>query len=179
MALLSVTEYAKKVGKDPGNIRRLLISGRLHGQKVGKQWAIEEDTDYPEDKRVRTGEYRNWRRKSGSFGADKNTAAAIDTLIKELKGIYGNCLKRIVLYGSFARNEQTDESDVDIAVFLSESQDKAMYEAMLRCAAYQELLCGRTLSVIDIDIDTYEEWKDTLPFYRNIEKEGIVLWKSA
>ena len=55
---LSVSEYAKLHGKDPGNIRRLLSAGRLQGQKVGKQWIIPCDAPYPEDKRASGSKYR-------------------------------------------------------------------------------------------------------------------------
>lgn len=48
---LSVSEYAKIHKKDPGNIRRFLKSGRLHGQKVGNQWIIPYDALYPNDMR--------------------------------------------------------------------------------------------------------------------------------
>ena len=58
---LSVTEYAGLHGKDTGNIRRLLASGRLKGQKVGNQWIIAKDAPYPKDNRVTTGQYRHWR----------------------------------------------------------------------------------------------------------------------
>ncbi len=26
--------------------------------------------------------------------------------------------------------------------------------------------------------DKFKEWKNTLPFYKNLAKEGIVLWKN-
>lgn len=44
---------------------------------------------------------------------------AILTQLKEqLQAIYGERLKEVVLYGSWARNEGTDGSDIDIAVVL-------------------------------------------------------------
>jgi len=30
-----------------------------------------------------------------------------------------------------------------------------------------------------IDYDKFAEWKDILPFYKNIQKDGIVLWQAA
>ena len=41
------------------------------------------------------------------------------------------------------------------------------------------LACNKVLSVVSIDQARYAEWKDTLPFYRNIQKEGVVLWQAA
>ena len=55
--LISVTEYSKKTGKDVGNIRRLIIAGRLPAVKIGNQWVIDEDTAFPTDKRIKSGKY--------------------------------------------------------------------------------------------------------------------------
>ena len=57
---LTVSQYAEASGKDPGNIRRMLIKGILQGEKIGNQWLIPKNTVYPEDRRVKSGEYRNW-----------------------------------------------------------------------------------------------------------------------
>lgn len=59
---LSVAEFCEKFGKDPGNVRRLITQGRIPAQKVGKQWIIPSDAAPPDDKRVKSGKYRNWRK---------------------------------------------------------------------------------------------------------------------
>ena len=45
-------------------------------------------------------------------------------LRKGLEGIYGGRLKGLYLYGSYARGEQQNDSDVDILIVLSEFQDR-------------------------------------------------------
>ena len=35
----------------------------------------------------------------------------------------------------------------------------------------------RVLSVIDVDHSVFQKWKTVTPFYRNVDEEGIVLWK--
>lgn len=62
---LSVTEFAALHGKDPGNVRRLIQEGRIPAQKVGRQWVIPAQAQPPADRRVKSGRYRNWRRKDG------------------------------------------------------------------------------------------------------------------
>ena len=49
---------------------------------------------------------------------------------------------------------------------------------MISCVASSELKCDKVLSVIDIDYEKFNKWKNHLPFYKNICKDGIVLWKS-
>ena len=103
----------------------------------------------------------------------------ISVMITELCSIYGSLLNEVILYGSYARGTQTDESDVDIALILTEKPTAEITEAMIECVSSHELECGKVLSVIDIDWEKYEQWKDVLPFYKNIRKEGIILWKAA
>lgn len=61
MNFISVSDFCKKYGKDPGNVRRLILAGRIPAQKVGSQWIIPEDAAPPEDGRVKSGKYKNWR----------------------------------------------------------------------------------------------------------------------
>lgn len=61
--LLSVAQWAERYGKDARNARRLISEGRLPAVRVGSQWIIDSDTQPPPDKRVKSGKYKNWRKK--------------------------------------------------------------------------------------------------------------------
>ena len=61
---MSVTEFCRKYGKDPGNVRRMIARGRIPAFKIGNQWVIPADAEPPADQRVRSGNYRNWRKKT-------------------------------------------------------------------------------------------------------------------
>ena len=63
---LTVKEVAEKWGVTPKRVQVLCVAGRIEGaSKFGREWAIPEDAERPTDKRVTTGEYKNWRKKSG------------------------------------------------------------------------------------------------------------------
>ena len=104
---------------------------------------------------------------------------ALIRMSKDLKDVYGEYLVKIVLYGSYARGEQTAESDVDIAVILKDGNTEKMHEEMTDIVVDYELDQGVTLSVIQIESEQFREWNKTLPFYQNIDQEGIVIWKAA
>ena len=104
---------------------------------------------------------------------------ALQELTPGLRRIYGDLIDSVILYGSTARGTRTDESDVDVAILLHPGATKAMREKMLDLVVDLELACGRVLSVLCIDYEKFSEWKDTLPFYKNIRKDGIVLWQAA
>jgi len=44
---------------------------------------------------------------------------------RELKAVYGARLKGVYLYGSYARNEADEDSDIDLAVVLADPVNRA------------------------------------------------------
>ena len=84
----------------------------------------------------------------------------------------------IILYGSVARGPQTEESDVDIAVIVKRYM-KDMHDKMIDLTVELELEYNKVLSVLIIDYDNFREWEDVLPFYKNMKKDGTMLWSAA
>ncbi len=175
----TVSEYAEKMGKDPGNIRRMLIKGTLKGEKFGKQWIIPIDIEFPEDRRLKSGDYRNWRKRVMMYSEYPVLMKKLRNMSTDLKKIYGAYLQTVILYGSYARGEQTDESDIDIAIVLKKGNTESMHDSMIDTVVDYELDIAKTLSIVPIDYENYQEWRKVLPFYKNIDKEGIIIWKAA
>lgn len=175
----TVTQYAKLLGKDPGNIRRQLINGALKGKKIGNQWVIPNDVEYPADKRIKSGDYHNWRQQIKLNSKHPEMIKRLREMCEKIGKIYKGDVTEILLYGSYARGMETDESDVDMALMLKTEQTQEQYELMTDVVVDYELDLGITLSIIPVKSNEFMEWKTTIPFYRNLEKEGIVLWKSA
>lgn len=174
----TVSQFAEITGKDSGNIRRMLIKGELKGEKVGNQWLIPKSAQYPEDRRVKSGEYRNWRQRVKLNSKHPQMVRRLGEMCEAFGEIYGDSIAEIVLYGSYARGEESEESDIDMAIVLKEGQTEEQYDKMSDLVVDYQLDLGTTLSVISIEQREYAEWRTTLPFYRNIDKEGIVLWKN-
>lgn len=101
-----------------------------------------------------------------------------EKMVPGFQVILGSTLHKIILYGSFARETQTEESDVDIAVITREYMED-MHDNMIDFTVDLELEYNKVLSVLLVDYDNFKEWEDVLPFYRNIKKEGIVLWSAV
>ena len=104
---------------------------------------------------------------------------ALARLVPGLLAIYGDLIERIVLFGSTARGTHTEESDVDVALLLRAGATPQMEEQALELEVDLGLACRKVFSVVTIDRDRFQEWRDLLPFYRNIQKEGVVLWPAA
>lgn len=171
--MISVSQYCKKYRKDSGNVRRLLASGRLNGMKIGNQWVINEYEEYPNDLRIKTGSYINYKNKK-NLNKNKELMKNIKKMNKEIIVTFKNKITRIVIYGSYARNEQTSESDVDIAVIVKNEIDQSKLNQIV---SKYELEANKVLSVLDINEKKYNMYKKHSTFYKNIEKEGIELWR--
>lgn len=100
-------------------------------------------------------------------------------LIEGLKNIYNERLISIILYGSVARGTETDNSDVDIAIILKNAKGQPLHDKLIDFTLDLDLKYDKVFSVIDIDYDEYTKWKDVLPFYKNVKKDGVILWKAA
>lgn len=175
----TLMEYSKRIGKDPGNIRRMLGKGLIKGEKIGNQWIIPKDAEYPEDARIKSGKYKNWRKRALVNSSMPHLIAKLTEMSTILSEIYGDSLESVVLYGSYARGEQVSDSDVDIAVILKNEENEKKHSAMIDVVVEYELELEVVLSVVPIQYDNYTTWRRVLPFYKNIDREGIVIWKAA
>jgi uncharacterized protein len=106
----------------------------------------------------------------------KRSAKDIKPLISEIKKViselYGESLVKIILYGSFARDEATSESDIDIAVVLKDDVNKFQELDRLHDAVYPiALKYGELVSFYPISENEFSdtEW----PLHYHIHKEGM------
>ena len=102
-----------------------------------------------------------------------------EELVEGLKNIFKENMVSIVLYGSFARGTNTADSDIDIAIILKQEYDKVSRDKVIDLAVDIDLKYDTVLSIVDIDYDNFIEWQEVLPFYKNVKKDGVVLWNAA
>ena len=100
-------------------------------------------------------------------------------LVEGILSILESQVIRIVLYGSVARGTNTAESDVDIALLLNGNLSRETEDKLSDLIVDLNLKCDIVLSVIDIDYEMFKKWEKVTPFYKNVNEEGVVLWKAA
>jgi predicted nucleotidyltransferase len=91
---------------------------------------------------------------------------------KILETLYGDRLRGVVLYGSFARNTPSADSDIDVAVVLEGAVDKPKEIDRIYDTLYDLMLeTGEVVSVYPL---SEEEAADlTWPLHYHIKNEGI------
>ncbi len=96
-------------------------------------------------------------------------------LAEQAKAVLQNKLDAVIVFGSYARNDFDAESDLDIMVrILCPADQLDEYERFFaRLASRLSLRYDVTVSVIVKDKRTFSAFKSVLPFYQNVEREGI------
>ena len=87
-------------------------------------------------------------------------------------------LRRIILFGSYARGDYTEESDIDIAVLVEcDRQDTLKFkDGLVALSAEMDLENRVVVNFVCLPYQEFNEKKEYYPFYANIEKEGKVIY---
>ena len=108
-----------------------------------------------------------------------NIKNVIQEFVKGVNGILGNRVKKVILYGSYARGDFQKSSDIDIMILTDlEDEELIQYRDKIWDFAYDvefENNFDITLSPLVKNIDKFNYWLNAMPFYMNVQKEGVVL----
>jgi predicted nucleotidyltransferase len=100
----------------------------------------------------------------------------VKTLLNELKTglikLYGQRLKAVILFGSYARGDYNQNSDLDVMIVLDDY--KRYWDELVRSAELASDLSLEYNVTISRTIMKEEQWKkEDLPVLRNVRAEGI------
>jgi predicted nucleotidyltransferase len=106
----------------------------------------------------------------------RKVPARIRKLMKELKEglvqIYGDKLKAVYLYGSYARGDYRDGSDVDVMLLLKNYED--YWKEYMRSSDYvSDISLKYDVTVSYILIKEIQWNEENKPILRNIRREGL------
>ena len=101
----------------------------------------------------------------------------ITSIVREVMLRLGDKLDNILLYGSYARGDFDDDSDIDIMVLANISIDEAnkIERELISLTSSLGLEYNVLISLYIKDCDTFNKWKDVLPFYQNVIRDGVRL----
>lgn len=93
----------------------------------------------------------------------------------EAKNVFDNKLDSVLLYGSYARGEETSESDIDIMVLANVPREElSRYKkSFIALTSELGLIHDIVITVTLKDTETFNRYIDAVPFYGNVKREGI------
>lgn len=97
---------------------------------------------------------------------------AIREFVQRVQSLYGERLRQVLVYGSWARNEATEESDIDLAVVLAgDVRPGREIDRMIDIITDINLEYGVLLSVYPVSEENYLHANS--PLLINLRREGI------
>lgn len=107
----------------------------------------------------------------------KNQINALSDYLTILKKKYRDKIVDVLLFGSVARGDYDEESDIDILVIVKNGENRLRDEVSM--ASYEPMLRNdvviSSLVMDEMMYNWHRKYKD--PLYKVIKREGINLWK--
>jgi len=100
-----------------------------------------------------------------------------DKVVQAARESLGSRLDKVILYGSYARGDFTDDSDVDIMVLadiplLDRGRERKKIRSLL---GYIDLDLDVVLSLNVTDCETFNKFLPVEPFYQRVLTDGVIL----
>lgn len=109
------------------------------------------------------------------------TQDLIEQYVSAIRNIYGNHIKQIILYGSYARGDFHKDSDVDIMVLvdLPDTQIESYSDALSELGFEYNVKYGLWFMPVVKNANHFRQWCSVYPFYSNVVKEGVPLYETT
>jgi predicted nucleotidyltransferase len=105
---------------------------------------------------------------------DRKIKTLINQIKTHLSKMFGVGIKSVILYGSYVRNEQTKDSDIDVLVVVDQNLNPFEVRESLSKLLFDIILDeGELVSVIVVPDDFYQSYNS--PFILNVKKEGVAV----
>ncbi|MDR3313431.1 MAG: nucleotidyltransferase domain-containing protein [Oscillospiraceae bacterium] len=96
---------------------------------------------------------------------------------REFRNMFGNSLVSVLLYGSYARGDYVEDSDVDVVALVDAEREvlQAQRPRLVRLSEAMDMQYSVLLSPSVIPYREFLKYQNDLPYYKNIAKEGVRL----
>ena len=96
---------------------------------------------------------------------------------KNVRKLLGDSLDSVIVYGSYARGDYSESSDIDVMLLVSlEDEEIKRISNQISDLAFDFMMkYGVDISPIITNTDHFSYWADNLPYYRNVRDEGVKL----
>lgn len=100
----------------------------------------------------------------------------IGRIVSFSKDIFGDKFQNVILYGSYARGDYDEESDIDIMIMVDMSREELQKYRTVFSKFFSDInLENEVFLTSKLQSQSYfNEWQNAIPFYQNVIKEGVV-----
>ena len=111
----------------------------------------------------------------------KTIQSLLPQYLAEVQQIYGPHLKSVILYGSYARGDYTEDSDIDIMILVDLPKEKldSYLDPLSELGFQYNVKHDVWIMPIVKNIEHFQHWALAYPFYKNIQEEGVTLYETA
>ena len=160
---MTVDEVADYLKLSSIMVYKLAQQGRIPARKIGRIWRFAKDA------------IDEWMSVPHTSAAKPKTREAVTVILHDfvcgLRDFFGSRLRKVVLFGSHARGEGSDTSDIDTLVALDQvsSTDRRKVSAIAYAATFGQ---GRMQHLASIVMAEQRYLTEVTPLLLNIWREG-------
>ena len=99
----------------------------------------------------------------------------MNNFANDMKKIFGEHYRETIVYGSYARGDYDENSDIDVMILVDFSEeDICMYKDKVSDCAFDYFISyGVDISPIIKNEEHFNKWVEDLPYYYNVRQEGV------
>ncbi len=107
-----------------------------------------------------------------------NINAILKSYVEDVHQLYGDQLKTVILYGSYARGDYRPDSDIDIMILVTLTEEEIWEKGHCLSDMTFDYNFDLNLNIMPIvkNIGHFNKWLCAYPFYYNVKKEGVELY---
>ena len=111
------------------------------------------------------------------IGMSHKLSVLLESYREAVAQVLGKGFNKMILYGSYARGDFKQDSDMDIMILVDvKPEEISVYADKVYDINYDfEMQYGMEINPSVQSIQIYEQWKVVYPFFMNIEKDGVAV----
>lgn len=114
----------------------------------------------------------------GSGILQNQTQDVLFQYVNRIHEIYGSELKAVILYGSYARGDYTESSDIDIMILVDSTEDTIKQKGRMVSDITFDFNLDHDIMIMPIvkNVNHFQYWLPADPFYKNVKNDGVELY---